>query len=62
MATPTNIGNYTHVEMTPGDMVLFHRYADEVVLIEGNLVLSVVHIKSIEALFTPPLVEFKCTN
>jgi len=38
-------------------MVLFHRYADDVLFRAGELTVSLVHIKSIQALFTPPLVE-----
>lgn len=52
-----NVRNYTHVDMTPGDMVLFKRYADDIIVRAGDLTLSIVHIKSVSALFTPPLVE-----
>lgn len=52
-----HVRNYTHVDINLGDMILFHRYADDPLVQVGDLVLSVVHIKSIQALFTPPLAE-----
>jgi len=57
LAFHPNVRNYTHVELTPGDMILFHRYADDVILEEGDLTVSILHIKSVQALFSPPLVE-----
>lgn len=51
------VHRYTHQFLTPGDMVLFHRYADDVILKVGELTLSIIHIKSVQALFSPPLVE-----
>jgi hypothetical protein len=57
LAFHPNVGNYTHVPLIPGDMILFHRYSDDVILEAGDLTLSIVHIKSVQALFSPPLVD-----
>jgi co-chaperonin GroES (HSP10) len=62
MALPPDIGNYSHVDIGIGDMVLFHRYADDVILRQGEQTLSIIHIKSVQALFSPPLVRLSCTS
>jgi hypothetical protein len=62
LAFHPDVRNYTHIDLTPGDMILFHRYADDVILETEELTLSIIHIKSVQALFSPPLVEFKCIS
>ena len=57
LAFHPDVRNYTHLDLTPGDMVLFHRYADDVILATRELTLSIMHIKSVQALFSPPLVK-----
>lgn len=57
VAFSPKVRNYIHVSITPGDLVLFHRYAQDDILTTRGTTISMVHVKSIQALFTPPLVE-----